>query len=142
MRKRWYSDGLRFECTQCGDCCTGAPGYVWMGSGEIRALAEFLGISADEFGARFLRKVGRRYSLIEKQNGDCIFYDGGCTVYPDRPRQCRTFPFWTENLRSRGAWDEAASECPGMDHGRFYPVDAIERIRSGDEDASLTEADS
>ena len=26
----WYRDGLRFECTRCGACCTGAPGYVWV----------------------------------------------------------------------------------------------------------------
>ena len=26
----WYADGLPFTCTQCGDCCTGDPGYVWV----------------------------------------------------------------------------------------------------------------
>ena len=26
----WYRDGLRFACTRCGACCTGAPGYVWV----------------------------------------------------------------------------------------------------------------
>ena len=27
----WYAEeGLAFECTGCGDCCTGAPGYVWV----------------------------------------------------------------------------------------------------------------
>ena len=25
----WYRDGLRFQCTQCGNCCTGDPGVVW-----------------------------------------------------------------------------------------------------------------
>ena len=40
----WYRDGLRFECTQCGKCCTGAPGYVWLTIPEIYRIAEFLGI--------------------------------------------------------------------------------------------------
>ena len=31
----WYKDGLGFQCTQCGDCCTGAPGYVWINAAEI-----------------------------------------------------------------------------------------------------------
>jgi hypothetical protein len=35
----WYKDGLRFTCTGCGDCCTGAPGYVWVNKEEIEALA-------------------------------------------------------------------------------------------------------
>ena len=38
-KKPWYADGLQFECTQCGDCCTGAPGYVWVNKSEIEALA-------------------------------------------------------------------------------------------------------
>ena len=35
----WYRDGLRFECTQCGKCCTGAPGYVWVDDDEVEALS-------------------------------------------------------------------------------------------------------
>ena len=39
----WYRDGLRFECSQCGDCCTGAPGYVWVNKEEIASLASEAG---------------------------------------------------------------------------------------------------
>ena len=35
----WYSEGLRFECSQCGDCCTGAEGYVWVNQAEIDAMS-------------------------------------------------------------------------------------------------------
>jgi Fe-S-cluster containining protein len=36
----------------------------------------------------------------------CAFLDGArCTVYEARPTQCRTFPFWKENLRRRGSWE-------------------------------------
>ena len=35
----WYAGGLRFQCTQCGDCCSGAEGYVWVNQAEIDALA-------------------------------------------------------------------------------------------------------
>jgi len=38
----WYHAGLQFQCTQCGSCCTGAPGYVWINKEEIAALAAVL----------------------------------------------------------------------------------------------------
>ena len=135
-RATWYEGGLRFTCTQCGDCCTGAPGYVWVNRREVRALAEFLKVSVDDFGARYLRKVGGRYSLIEKSGGDCVFFDKGCTVYPVRPRQCRTYPFWSEVLKSRRSWEEEAEECPGIGKGKFYALSDIAVIRRGGGDAT------
>ena len=137
MAGDWYREGLQFSCTQCGECCTGAPGYVWVTRREVEALRAFLRTSTDDFGRRYLRKVGSRLSLIEKPNGDCIFYDRGCTVYAARPDQCRTFPFWSENLKSRSAWDAAAGDCPGMGSGRLYSASEIRRIRSGEADAAV-----
>ncbi len=130
--RRWYRGGLHFECTQCGRCCTGAPGYVWVGEDEVRALASHLGLELDAFGRKYLRKVGRRYSLVEKPNFDCVFYDHGCTVYAARPAQCRTYPFWPENLQSESAWNEVGAECPGVGSGRFYSADAIEKLVGGE----------
>jgi len=95
----WYREGLRFECTGCGDCCTGAPGYVWVTNEEIAAIAERLALSVEEFEKRFVRKVGVRKTLIDiaERNWDCVFLDEKsrkCTIYDHRPRQCRTWPFW------------------------------------------------
>ncbi len=129
--KPWYREGLSFSCTRCGDCCTGVPGYVWVEPTEIEALAKHLGLSVDSFGERYLRKVGRRYSLIEKPGGDCVFFDKGCSVYPARPTQCRTFPFWRSNLKSERAWDELADECPGIGQGKLFPVEEIEVLKCG-----------
>lgn len=129
--KPWYREGLSFSCTRCGDCCTGAPGYVWVEPTEIDALAKHFGLSVDNFGERYLRKVGRRYSLIEKPGGDCVFFDKGCSVYPARPTQCRTFPFWRSNLKSERAWDELADECPGIGQGKLFPVEEIEILKRG-----------
>ncbi|MEM7166472.1 MAG: YkgJ family cysteine cluster protein [Planctomycetota bacterium] len=129
----WYRDGLCFECTQCGSCCTGFEGYVWVDQAKIAELAEFLQMKPDDFSAQYVRKVGRRLSLIEKKNLDCIFWEDGkgCTVYPVRPTQCRTFPFWRENLRSRGSWAEVTQECPGANNGRHYDAAEINRLARG-----------
>jgi Fe-S-cluster containining protein len=125
----WYKDGLKFECTQCGNCCTGAPGYVWLKLPELYRIAEFLGLRDRDFAQKYVRKVGERISLIEKPNGDCIFYDKGCTIYPVRPTQCRTFPFWPEIVKSPATWSEAAAECPGMNQGdKTFREEEIEAL--------------
>lgn len=111
----WYADGLRFECTGCGHCCTGGDGYVWVSTLEIHALAGRLGLSSNEFGRRYLRRFEGRYALVDAAGGDCVFLRGKtCSVYEDRPAQCRAFPWWPANLKSAGAWKKAASSCEGI----------------------------
>jgi Fe-S-cluster containining protein len=116
MKSNWYSEGLKFKCTECGKCCTGAPGYVWVSQKEMEAMATFLNISLQEFMRKYTRKVGQRYSLLEsKKNYDCVFLkDRKCQVYGARPTQCRTYPWWPQNLRSEQAWEETARVCEGI----------------------------
>lgn len=128
----WYRDGLKFECTQCGDCCTGAPGYVWVTNQEIAALATALGLDCDTFEAQYVRQVGARKSLKEFPNGDCVLFDSQtrrCTVYAARPRQCRTWPFWESNLRTPADWQHTCQVCPGSGRGRLYTLEEIEDLR-------------
>lgn len=125
----WYKEGLRFECTGCGDCCTGAPGYVWVNKQEIADLAALVGVAVDEFERKYTRKVGIRRSLIEFRNGDCVFFENGsrkCQVYSARPRQCRSWPFWRSNLRSEETWSETCQVCPGSGRGKLHQIEAIE----------------
>lgn len=127
----WYRDGLRFECTQCGDCCTGAPGYVWVTAEEIAAIARRLAISVEEMERRYVRKVGTRKTLIDiaERNWDCVFLDvttRGCTIYEDRPRQCRTWPFWDSNVKTPEAWRHTCEVCPGSGKGNVVPLVEIE----------------
>src|SRR4051794_31857587 len=82
----WYQEGLQFTCTQCGDCCTGSPGYVWLTDTEATAIAEYISEPRAEFLARFTYLGRRGRSLREKPGGDCIFFEKGkgCTIYPVR----------------------------------------------------------
>jgi Fe-S-cluster containining protein len=124
----WYADGLRFSCTQCGDCCTGAEGYVWVNLQEVEEMASAKGMTPAAFESRFVRRVGIRRSLTERANGDCVLLDKTtrrCTVYQARPRQCRTWPFWDSNLRSPEAWAETAAACPGCNKGNLVPLEQI-----------------
>ena len=127
----WYASGLRFECTQCGSCCGGFPGFVWVSDEEAEALARHLGVSREEFLTGYCRRSGGRRTLREVGDYDCIMLeDGKCGVYDARPVQCRTFPFWDEKLDSRRSWEAAAKSCPGMNRGRLYSLDEIERLRA------------
>lgn len=118
----WYTAGLDFECTRCGRCCRGEPGYVWLREADIDDIAAFLGRPRDEVMQQYVRVVGSQYSLKELENGDCVFWNGGCRIYSARPPQCRSFPFWKEKLRTAASWKTLAEECPGINSGNRIPV--------------------
>jgi len=127
MSEPWYADGLNFTCTQCGKCCTGAPGFIYVDEDEITALAAARGMVRHEFVAIYTYKTRGRVSLRERPNGDCTFYDSarGCTVYAQRPKQCRTWPFWQSNLRTPEDWERTVADCPGSGVGELIPVEEI-----------------
>ena len=128
----WYVEGLKFKCSGCGDCCTGAPGFVWVNQAEIKALATRFEMEVDEFQKLYVRQVGIRKSLKEFPNGDCVFFDTeqrNCQVYEDRPRQCRTWPFWDSNLKTPEAWEETCEHCPGSGTGKLHSLEYIEQQR-------------
>ena len=149
----WYADGLTFTCTQCGNCCTGGPGYVWISDVEIDRLAEHLKLPRADVLATYCRKVGGRVSLKERRTPqgqyDCIFLKeqklgGGqgrppvvkrfCSIYPVRPLQCRTWPFWDGNLASKENWDHAAKRCHGINRGpREFTREQIEALRDAND---------
>lgn len=130
--------GLRFECTMCGNCCSGPEGYVLVDDAEVSALAARIGTPVSEFLATHTRHTVAGRSLTEKvtaHGNDCIFLDrekypgrAVCGVYEDRPKQCRTWPFWKSLLVSRKRWDLASRMCPGINKGpRFAPEEIARR---------------
>lgn len=132
----WYIAGLHFECAECGGCCSGpGEGYIWVTRPEIELIADFLKISIGQLRQQYLKRVGLRTTIIEQNTTkDCIFLrevngQKKCVVYPVRPSQCRTWPFWSENLASPNAWNETARKCPGINRGKFYSYEHIQKIK-------------
>jgi Fe-S-cluster containining protein len=106
---------------------------VWVNKEEIAALAAKVGLDENEFESRYVREIGVRKSLVEFNNGDCVFFDGKtrkCKVYEARPRQCRTWPFWDSNVRTPEAWAQTCEVCPGSGTGRLYQLGEIEAQKS------------
>jgi Fe-S-cluster containining protein len=83
----------------------------------------------------YLKRVGLRTTIIEHPGTkDCILLQDvadqkRCMIYPVRPSQCRAWPFWHDNLANPNAWNKAAQKCPGINHGRLYTCDEIEKIK-------------
>ena len=132
--KPWYKEGLRFACTGCGKCCTGSPGYVWVTIEEMSSIAQFLGISLEDFKRKYIRQRDNRYALIEMKlkNYDCVFLrDSKCLIYKVRPKQCKTFPWWKENLNSQESWEIASRSCEGInEQAPVVPYEVITKALS------------
>lgn len=89
------------ECDSCGGkCCTGESGYIFVNIDEMLKISDFLDLSFDEFTQTYVKKVGYRFSFLEKPSADgcaCVFFDDSskkCLIYDVRPKQCVDFPFW------------------------------------------------
>ncbi len=105
-------------CAACGGkCCTGESGNIFVSNDEIKAISKALGLDEAEFRQSFLHKVGFKLSLKEvpfEQGYACIFFDKmkrNCSIYEQRPKQCRTFPFW-EYFKTHK--EELKKECMGV----------------------------
>ena len=126
----WFATGLRFTCTQCGQCCTGSTGSVWVSQADIKRLAAFLDIPPGRFVRRYTRMVkGERILIDNAPSTDCVFLrDRTCTVYEGRPTQCRTYPWWLQNIQDEQSWREAADVCEGINHATAFLVPLAEIV--------------
>ena len=92
------ADEHRFECAQCGDCCRNY-GYVYLSTRERVLLAEHFGITETEFRKEYCEKRHGEFHL-KNPDTDCCFLKGNvCSIYELRPEQCRTWPYWPQNMR-------------------------------------------
>jgi uncharacterized protein len=143
----WYKEGLRFGCTQCGQCCTGSPGYVWVTEEDISEMATFLNTTIEKFKRQYIRIRENRMALAERKSEDnaCIFLkDRKCLLYKARPKQCRTFPWWQENLNTEESWKLAALTCEGINEQApliLYEdiINELEGINAKDEDGKVSQ---
>jgi len=83
----------------------------------MEAIASFLNISLKRFKNNYVKKYYNGYSLkeiIKDKEHLCVFFNPDikrCEIYPVRPKQCRTFPFW-EHFKNN--IEEVKKECPAI----------------------------
>lgn len=130
-RQKQATSKLRFECTQCGKCCTnrGEYAHVYVNPTEVRQLAAFLGLSVQRFKRLYTFVDEDGWRQLSFTGGDCVFLNPEtklCQVHPARPIQCRTFPFWREFVVD-GEWTpEVRSLCEGIGRGRLHSLEEAE----------------
>lgn len=128
--EKFYEKGVRFQCQCSGQCCkTGKDyGYVYLSSKDCKNIAKFIGTSIKQFTKKYVIKVSKAYRF-RKITEDCAFLkDNRCSIYPVRPLQCRTWPFWPENMRKSGWIKKAVGFCPGIGKGKLYTAREIDKI--------------
>lgn len=93
---------------------------------DISGAADLLGISVREFKAKFLVRENGIWFIDVSEEEPCPFLTlNGCKIHAAKPAQCRTYPFWTENMESQNHWKLAAGFCPGIDRGSVVPVKTV-----------------
>ncbi len=119
------AQALRFECQPgCTACCT-QRGFVYLTESDLARAAEFLGMTAAAFERRYVYRTRKRMRLRVPREAQCHFLrEGGCSIHPAKPTQCRIFPFWPELVESRREWKKTARYCPGMGKGPLVQIDA------------------
>lgn len=117
------TQGLRFTCQPgCTKCCD-MDGLVYLNEDDLKKAAKFVGMSARKFEAKYLYRTRHQMRFRKPREKQCPFLEeGGCSIHPAKPTQCRTFPFWPELVEKRAAWNKTARYCPGIGKGPLIQI--------------------
>lgn len=124
--------GLRFQCLGSGKCCRcrDGYGYVYLSLADRRQLSKLFGIHTLSFTITYTEKTDGLFHL-KRFKKNCPFLENKrCTVYRARPIQCRTWPFWPENIIAAKWKQKILNYCPGVGKGELYSKSEISRIFS------------
>ena len=133
-----YNNGLKFECQGSSNCCVSrnSYGYVYLSKKDILKLSKLKKLKKDDFIRSYCDETdGFIHFKENRTDGRCQFLEQKkCSVYIARPTQCRTWPFWSENMNAK-TWNEDISKfCPGIGKGKKFTKKKIDKIIKKDHD--------
>jgi len=102
----------RIDCLQCANCCKNySPRFK---TPDIKRISRHLKMRESEFIAAYL-KVDEEGDFVV-QSSPCPFLgeDNYCTIYEERPSDCRRFPYTDEDvlLKRQALTLKNAAFCP------------------------------
>ena len=131
MDKRIFKEGINFKCQGSSNCCIsrGNYGYVYLSKKDLTNIAKYLNIPINLFKKKYCEYSGGYLHLKEiYSNGNCQFLDNKrCSIYLARPTQCRTWPFWKENMNPKKWNKEILDFCPGIGKGKLTSFSMIQK---------------
>jgi uncharacterized protein len=118
------AEGLRFECQPgCTACCE-QQGFVYLTEADLVRAAVYLKMTPRAFERRYVLRTTNRLRLRIPRHVHCHFLkDGGCSIHPAKPTQCRIFPFWPELVDNRRVWLKTRKYCPGIGLGPLIQIE-------------------
>ena len=118
-----------FQCTMCGECCTGFGG-TYVSEQDIIKISAFIHCDSAKFTEKFCAVSGSKYVLTLSENGKCVFFDTEkqCTIHPVKPDMCKAWPFIRTVANHPENWNAMAGSCPGMK--KNVPYDTLKTIVS------------
>jgi Fe-S-cluster containining protein len=125
-KKWWEKESPRFECQpDCFKCCA-KPGIVYFDKSSIENASKITNLSTMHFKKEFLKRDDGQWIHEVKDGNPCAFLTlEGCSIHFGKPIQCRSYPFWRENMTSKSMWKLVGSFCPGIDSGPHIAVATI-----------------
>jgi uncharacterized protein len=120
--KRWFENSVSFACTACGKCCKSrGKTKVYINPAELTILADQFDLGVDTFTDTYTDihrlQDGTQLRSLKSNPAktQCIFLkDNICTVYVNRPTQCRTYPYWPDLMVGKAEWVSEQRDCEGM----------------------------
>jgi Fe-S-cluster containining protein len=124
--------GVRFACVRGCTLCCRQPGYVYLTEQDLLRAAARLGLTPQAFESRYVYRTAHTLRLRKPRGASCYFLsENGCLLHPDKPTQCRLYPFWPELVEDPRAWKTEANFCPGIGRGRWISPETIRRRAAG-----------
>ena len=67
---------MRFQCQPgCTRCCD-QQGFVYLADADVPRLAEYLGMTVDEFERKYVYRTKNRARLRTPRDAQCVFLEG------------------------------------------------------------------
>ena len=132
MDTKFFKKGINFKCQGSSNCCVsrGSYGDVYRSKKDLIKIAKYLNVSIKLFKKKYCEFSDGYLHLKETNaNGDCQFLENKkCSIYTARPIQCRTWPFWKENMNAKKWNKELIYFCPGIGKGNLISSSMIQKI--------------
>ena len=122
---------LRFECQPGCTACCDVDGFVYLSEDDLEKAARFVKMTVADFEQKYVYRTRHLIRLRKPADRQCHFLlEGGCSIHPAKPTQCRLFPFWPEYVDDRSEWRSLKKRCPGIGKGELIQIGTALEIAS------------